>query len=260
MADRKAEKERLRQARLEAEKREAAEQRRKLVAGYAVAGLLTLLVVAGIIYVITQGGDEEGGPARVMADSGSTFGLELDERDGPAPPEQQEFDLETAARQAGCVLRVDLPEEGRTHLGGDAPAPEYKTNPPTSGDHSPTPLADGAYLEPGDPLNYVHSMEHGRILIQYDPKLPESQQLELRGLYDEMYSGALIFPNPTMPYAVAAVAWQNLLGCKRYQGAATLDAIRAFGIENFGEGPEPVQGFGPLTGPTPATPGEDTTG
>jgi hypothetical protein len=103
-------------------------------------------------------------------------------------------------------------------------------------------------------------MEHGRILIQYDPELPESEQLELRGLYDEMYSGALIFPNPDMPYAVAAVAWQNLLGCKRYKAAATLDAIRAFGIENFGEGPEPVQGFGPLTGPTPATPGEDTTG
>jgi hypothetical protein len=61
-----------------------------------------------------------------------------------------------------------------------------------------------------------------------------------------------------MPYEVAAVAWQNLLGCKQYEGAATLDALRAFGIEKFGQGPEDVLAFGPITGiPTPAAPGED---
>ena len=32
-----------------------------------------------------------------------------------------------------------------------------------------------------------------------------------------------------MHYAVAATTWTNLLGCKQYKGASTLDAIRAFG-------------------------------
>ena len=261
MADRKAEKEKLRQERLKAERRERLEQRRNMILGYGVAGALTLLVVAGIVFVIAQsggGGASEG--AHISVDSGQTLGLEPDERDGPAPPEQEEFDVQEAAQAAGCVLREDLPDEGNRHLAEGESPPDYETNPPTSGDHSPIPLADGAYLDAPEPVNIVHSMEHGRILIQYDPKLPENQQLELRGLYDTMYAGALMFPNPDLPYAVAAVAWQNYLGCKRYRGAATLDAIRAFGIEHFGNGPEDVLAFGPLTGPTPATPGQDPPG
>ena len=259
MADHRAEKkERLRQERIRAEKRERAEQRRNMILGYGVAGLLTLLVVAGIVYVIAQSGDGDASKgAHIQTQSGETRGLKPDERDGPTPPEQVEFDIAEAARKANCELREELPEEGNTHLAEGAPPPKYKTSPPTSGDHSPIPLADGAYLDPAEPVNYVHSMEHGRILIQYDPDLPEEQQLELRGLYDEMYSGALMFPNPDMPYEVAAVAWRSYVGCKKYEGAATLDAIRAFGIENFGNGPEDVLAFGPLTGPTPATPGQD---
>ena len=260
MADRKAEKERLRQERLKAERRERAEQRRNMILGYGVAGLLTLLVLAGIVYVITQsGGDDASEGAHILTDSGDTHGLKPDERDGPTPPEQVEFDVVDAAGKADCTLREDLPEEGNTHISPDADPPDYKTVPPTSGNHVQPPLqqADGAYLEQADPVNWVHSLEHGRVAIVYNPRLPEEQQLELRGLYDEVYSGALFFPYKEMPYDVAAVAWQNLIGCKQYKGAVTMDAIRSFGIEHWGEAPEPADGFGPLTGPTPATPGED---
>ena len=58
-----------------------------------------------------------------------------------------------------------------------------------------------------------------------------------------------------MPYEVAATTWTNLLGCKTYKGAITLDAIRDFGRLTWGRyGGEPVDGFGPLNGPTPANP------
>ena len=68
-----------------------------------------------------------------------------------------------------------------------------------------------------------------------------------------MYGGTLLFPNDDMPYEVAATTWTNLLGCKTYKGATTLDAIRAFGKATWGSyGGEPVEAFGPLTGPTPA--------
>jgi hypothetical protein len=50
----------------------------------------------------------------------------------------------------------------------------------------------------------------------------------------------LLFPNPEMPYAVAATAWTQLLGCDRYEGAATLDAVRAFRDTYRGQGPEDV--------------------
>ncbi len=89
--------------------------------------------------------------------------------------------------------------------------------------------------------------------IQYSPDLSESAQLELIGLYDTMYGATLLFPNENMPYEVAATTWTNLIGCNEYKGAITLDAIRDFGKQTWGNGPEPVTGF-PFTGPTPAEP------
>ena len=103
-------------------------------------------------------------------------------------------------------------------------------------------------------IDFVHSLEHGRLEIQYSPDLPEEDQLELKGLYDTMYGATLLFPNDKMPYEVAATTWTNLLGCPTYKGAATLDAIRAFGKATWGKyGGEPVEAF-TFTGPTPAEP------
>ena len=57
-----------------------------------------------------------------------------------------------------------------------------------------------------------------------------------------------------MPYAVAATAWRQLLGCKQYKGATTLDAIRAFGKKTWSvDGREPAEYFA-FTGPTPRNP------
>ena len=90
-------------------------------------------------------------------------------------------------------------------------------------------------------IDFVHSLEHGRLEIQYAPDLPEKDQLALKGLYDTMYGATLLFPNEKMPYEVAATTWTNLLGCPTYKGAITLDAIRAFGKATWGKyGGEPV--------------------
>ncbi len=43
-----------------------------------------------------------------------------------------------------------------------------------------------------------------------------------------------------MPYEVAATAWTQLMGCKRYEGEKTLDAIRNFRDQFRGRGPEAV--------------------
>ena len=60
MATRKEEKARLRAERLEAERREAAGARKRLILGYAVAGALTAAVLAGIVVVIASGGGSSG--------------------------------------------------------------------------------------------------------------------------------------------------------------------------------------------------------
>ena len=257
MASRKEERERLRQIRREAEAQEAREQRRKLLLGYAVAGVLAAAVIVGILAVVLSGGGGASGEGHINPTSGSTNGVPTDDRHGPLPPPVKVADLKVAARKAGCDLRLNLKDEGHTHIPPGSPTPDYKTNPPTSGSHVQPPFqqADGAYLEMPAPIDFVHSLEHGRLEIEYSPKLPEKTQLALRGLYDTLYSGTLLFPNGQMPYEVAAATWTNLLGCKTYKGAITLDAIRDFGKATWGRyGSESVDAFGPLTGPTPASP------
>jgi hypothetical protein len=253
---RQKEREELRKKRIAAQSEEQAKARKRLIMGYGAAGILVALVLAGLVIVLFNSAGGASGDAHVSSLSGSTNGVALDEREGTVPPPIGETDLAAAAEAAECVLKEDLPSEGATHLPRDAETPKYKTKPPTSGNHVEPPYqqADGAYSETPPAINVVHSLEHGRIAIQYSPDLPEEDQLALRGLYDTLYAGALLFPNPDMPYAVAATGWRNLIGCEEYKGEATLDAIRAFGIDKFGKGPEPVTGFGPLDGPNPARP------
>ncbi len=253
---REEERERLRQARQEREKQQAGSERRRLMIGYGVAGLIGLAVIAGIVAIVLSSANKNnGGEAHIVQATGSTNGVQPDERSGTTPPPPKVTDLQKAAKEANCDLRLHLPEEGHTHIPPTAKTPEYKTNPPTSGNHVEPPYqqADGAYKEMPQEIDFVHSMEHGRLEIQYSPHLAGSAQLELIGLYDTMYGATLLFPNENMTYEVAATTWRNLLGCNEYKGAITLDAIRDFGAKTWGHGREPVTAF-PFTGPTPKEP------
>jgi Protein of unknown function (DUF3105) len=177
--------------------------------------------------------------AHIDPSTGSAEGLEPDDREGTPPPPVDDGDLEAVAHATGCDLRLDLPDEGNKHLSPGQPPPEYDTNPPTSGPHDPIPTADGAYLDTPNPVNFVHSLEHGRVEIQYDPDLPENDQLLLKGIFDEDPDGVLLFPNPDMPYQVAVTSWTNLVGCDVF-GEAVLDVVRDFRDEFRGKGPERI--------------------
>jgi hypothetical protein len=253
---REEERERLRQAREQRESTDDRSGKLRTYAVYGAAGVIGLLVLAGVVSVISSSDGDGSGAAHILQSTGSTNGVEPDQREGVEVAAAKELDLEKAAKAAGCVLRLELEDEGHGHLAPTAATPDYKTNPPTSGNHATSPYqqADGAYDEMPDEIFFVHTLEHGRLAIQYSPDLSEEEQLELKGLYETMYGGTLLFPNPDMDYEVAATTWTNLLGCPEYKGAATLDAIRAFGKETWGKyGGEPVNAFG-LKGPTPAEP------
>lgn len=236
-------------------------QRSRLLVAYAVVSTI-VIAAAVLIFVLVSGGDDEGeaktGSAHININTsiGSTNGIVPDDRQGTTPPAVKLANLGDAVNAAGCVLKLRLPDEGHNHIPAGSPNPGYKTNPPTSGDHVEPPYqqADGAYSETPAEIDVVHSLEHGRLAIQYSPDLDEEAQLALKGLFDTMYGATLLFPNEEMPYAVAATTWTNLLGCPKYKGAATLDAIRAFGRATWGKyGGEPVYAF-TFTGPTPREP------
>jgi hypothetical protein len=254
---REEERERLREAREEKEKTHTSSERKRLMIGYAVAGVIGLAVVGAIVVaLVSSGGGGASGLSHIDTRSGSTNGVQPDDRSGPKPAPVKVTNLKQAAKLAGCDLRLKLREEGHEHIPQGSAAPEYKTNPPTSGNHVEPPYqqADGAYSEEPLKIDFVHSLEHGRMEIQYSPELPETDQLALKGLYETLYAATLLFPNEEMPYAVAATTWRNLLGCKQYKGAITLDAIRDFGKATWSVyGREPAEAF-PFTGPTPKNP------
>lgn len=256
MASRKDERERRRAERLAAERRETSGQRLRLFLGYALAGLIALAVVAGLAIAIL-GGDEgaSGGidagdapeNAAINTNVGVARGAEPDGREGTEPPPLQQGNLEASAEEAGCRLRLNLPDEGSGHFADEDEDPGWNTNPPTSGNHYGAPgepgsgaLADGAYVGTPSQARALHSLEHGRVAIQYSPDLPEADQLAIKGVFDEEPAGMIMFPNPEMPFAVAATAWQQLLGCRSLEGQATLDALRNFRDVFRGRGPENV--------------------
>jgi hypothetical protein len=258
------EREKLREERIEAEKREARGGSSRLILAYAI-GSTVVLAIAILVFILATGGSDSSGAKgdahiNVNLAMGSTNGVKPDEREGIPPPPPKVTNLQQAAKQAGCKLELHLEDEGHEHIPKGSPEPKYKTSPPTSGNHVEPPYqqADGAWAEEPEPIDYVHSLEHGRLEIQYAPKLPNKEQLELKGLYDTMYGATLLFPNKNMPYEVAATTWTNLIGCPEYKGSITLDAIRAFGKETWGKyGGESAFAF-KFTGPTPSEPEEES--
>lgn len=201
-----------------------------------------------IVLLILGGDDQEGGGG--SGDFQIEFGFVpdgavFDDREGAEPPPVADTSLDSAAEAAGCNLQRDLPDEGSEHFADEDEKGEWETNPPTSGEHYGVPtenasgaLADGPYLEMPSLARAVHAMEHGRVIIHYSPELPQDEQLELKGIYDADAAGVILMPNEDMPFAVAATAWTQLIGCDGYEGAPTLDAFRDFVGEFRGRGRE----------------------
>ncbi|HXA42808.1 MAG TPA: DUF3105 domain-containing protein [Candidatus Solibacter sp.] len=61
---------------------------------------------------------------------------------------------------------LSIPDEGATHV-AQGTALTHAHNPPSSGNHYPTPLPAGAYSTIQPEGNWVHSLEHGYIVLVY---------------------------------------------------------------------------------------------
>jgi Protein of unknown function (DUF3105) len=145
------------------------------------------------------------------------------------------------AKAAGCTYG-SFKSEGRTHTAGKV---TYKTNPPTSGNHNPTPAADGIYRPGNTPPkeNFVHTLEHGRIEFQYKPGASSADVARLRALAEEPINGTpgyhvLMFENNTdMPTEFAATAWTKSITCGKLTPTA-IAAMREFRKAFTDKGPE----------------------
>ena len=232
MTSRREEKDQRRAERLAAERAHAEQSKRRRLYSIVVGGVLAVAAVAAVIAVAASGGGDGSSTSSDLPTPQQSF------EGAVTPPQQQDTNLFTVAREAGCVLRNPV-IEGRTHVPADKDV-EYKTNPPTSGNHDPVWAEDGVYsVRPTSKTikNFVHTLEHGRVEIQYDPALEKRRIDQLGGLFNDDPYHMVLMPNRRMPYALAATAWGHLLGCKTVNDQA-FDAIRAFRDRYRDQGPE----------------------
>jgi hypothetical protein len=234
VASRQEEKEARRKARMELERKEAAAAARRKRLQMVGGGLLGLIAIAAVVVAIVSA---TGGSDETEAGSGSGASADVQ------IPAQQTSDMDEAAKAAGCTV-TNAKYEGANHEEKDFTAADYKTNPPTSGNHFPDWYDDGVY-EPGTTDNLgmlVHTLEHGRIDIQYKKGTPANVVAQLEALYNEQNEGyhMLLFENTTdMEPQIAATAWTHSLTCPRMNDKV-FDAIRTFRARYIDKGPETV--------------------
>jgi len=154
------------------------------------------------------------------------------------------------------------PDDGQTHIadGSTCRAPEapcgadpYSSLPATSGPHWNTPAAWGAYSTPQNESQLLHNLEHGGIVIWYDPEaLDDAQVAELTSYVEGQVASGISgrFKFIASPWGgsdelgvpVATTAWRHILRLDEFD----MDAIRAFADENYlRHAPEPNGGPGP---------------
>jgi len=218
----------------EAERKSAANKKRLQLVGGVVLGLAAIAaVVVALVVGLGGGGDDETTAGSGPSDAAASVDL----------PPQQTSDLDEAAKAAGCTV-THAEYEGAGHEEKDFKPSDYKTNPPTSGAHFPEWYDDGVYA-PGTVPNLgmlVHTLEHGRINVQYAKGTPAADVAKLEALVQEQNEGyhMLLYENTTgMDAAIAATAWTQSLTCPEMNDQV-FDAIRSFRARYTDKGPETV--------------------
>jgi hypothetical protein len=192
-------------------------------------------IAAVVIAIVAAAGGSDSEKEASAPASGASASVKL--------PPQETSDVDAAAKAAGCTLTH--PEyEGAGHEEKDFKPSDYKTNPPTSGTHFPDWYDDGVY-EPGTTPQLgmlVHTLEHGRINVQYKPGTSKEDVAKLEALLAEQNDGyhMLLYENTTgMDAAIAATAWTQSLTCPAMNDKV-FDAIRTFRARYIDKGPETV--------------------
>jgi hypothetical protein len=130
-----------------------------------------------------------------------------------------------------------IPDEGRDHIWPDHPA-EYKSMPPASGPHFPDPTEPGFYTVRPAFGYLVHSLEHGSVVIYYDPsKLTKEAEASLKAFIKSQKGpefGVIAVPDPDFKYPLILTAWNKKLELDKYDPLV----VRAFLAEYLGHGPE----------------------
>ncbi len=126
-----------------------------------------------------------------------------------------------------------FPALERGHVQG---AVAYAQTPPVGGPHEPAWQNCGAYTQPLQNENAVHSLEHGAVWITYRPDLPAAEIQQLQDLARQ--SGyRLLSPYPDLPSPIVISAWGYQLKLERADDPRLMRFIQKYELSPLA--PEP---------------------
>ncbi len=130
------------------------------------------------------------------------------------------------------ALGEAVPNEGFDHVAVGV-AIRYRSHPPSSGPHYPTPAPPGVYPQGLAPGFWVHDLEHGYIVLVYRPPvsaavLDEFHKME-RSLPPSKFGNVklVVAPYADMPHPFAVLAWNWRLWMDSLDPARVLAFYRA---------------------------------
>lgn len=136
----------------------------------------------------------------------------------------------TTSVSSACsdVETFDVKSAG-THFDRKFAPTDYTTNPPTAGDHNPTPLATGNFYAKPPPLGEsVHALEHGAVigwtnnLSAADTKAVEDA---FNAEFSKGYFQIAVVENPDLDGSFAMSSWDSLQRCESIDAKAISDFV-----------------------------------
>lgn len=112
---------------------------------------------------------------------------------------------------------------------------QYNSNPPAGGQHYPVTAHAGFYDKAPAAGFLVHSLEHGAVILWYNPKQLSKYQIEqLKNIFNQTSGKGIMAPRESIDIPVAVSSWGRVLKLK------TIDEkqIKAFFETNNNRGPE----------------------
>jgi hypothetical protein len=160
--------------------------------------------------------------------------------DETSSPESTATTGTTAGGACGEIQEVDVPLTGQ-HKDRDFIVPDYETNPPAGGDHSPTPLEAGKfYTDPPALGEAVHLLEHGAVIGWTNALSEEDQKAvedEFNDVFQDGYYQLAVVELPGMEVPFALSAWGAVQTCDEVDTSA----IRPF-VEEWYASPKSAEG------------------
>lgn len=136
---------------------------------------------------------------------------------------------------------------GGGHIANGSVGGPYSSTPATSGQHWTTPASWGVYTgaAPAVESQVVHNLEHGGIVIWYQPAQLDADGVRALTDYVQQQMRSAKFKVILSPWTgadfgapIAVTSWTWLLKLD----STDIDQVRAFLEDHYGEAPEPLGG------------------